>query len=91
MHEKQELTEDFYRCSEVYCVQKTGETYKRRNDRGGKEMAGYYTSNGYYGYINGGYRYFTSQSDYYNEYEEAGSSHNVEFEEYETMLVEQWD
>lgn len=54
-------------------------------------MAGYYTSNGYYGYINGGYRYFTSQSDYYNEYEEAGSSHNVEFEEYETMLVEQWD
>lgn len=34
-------------------------------------MKGYYTSNGFYGYVNGQYQYFGSQSDYYSEMERS--------------------
>ena len=32
-------------------------------------MKGYYTSNGFYGYVDGQYQYFSSQSEYYAEME----------------------
>lgn len=34
-------------------------------------MKGYYASNGYYGYVDGRYQLFSSESDYYETVEEA--------------------
>lgn len=53
-------------------------------------MKGYYTANGFFGFVDGGYTYFASQSDYYNEMEN-GCSRNMEFDYYETMLDEEWN
>ena len=44
-------------------------------------MKGYYTANGFFGFVDGGYTYFASQSDYYNEMEN-GCSRNMEFDYY---------
>ncbi len=39
-------------------------------DNGGTVMKGYYTENGFYGYMEGSYRYFSSKSDYVNALED---------------------
>ena len=39
-------------------------------------MRGYYTSNGYYGLLNGKYSLFASESDYYESVQEDAEDEN---------------
>ena len=53
-------------------------------------MKGYYTNNGFYGFVNGDYCYYASQSDYYNEIENCRCG--SEFDSYaSSQLEDQWD
>ena len=54
-------------------------------------MKGYYTNNGFYGFIDGDYCYYASQSDYYNEMEGRGCR-SSELETYASSLYDDlWD
>ncbi len=54
-------------------------------------MKGYYTANGYYGYINGGYMLFASQSDYYEEVESGSDSWNGKCDKHEMPFEREWN
>ena len=54
-------------------------------------MKGYYTSSGFYGFVDGDYCYYACQSDYYNEMEGSGRR-CCEFDSYASdMFDDQWD
>jgi len=42
------------------------------NEKGAITMRGYFTAGGYYGLVNGQYRLFASESEYYETMEELG-------------------
>ena len=44
-----------------------------RNEKGAHIMKGYYTGNGYYGYVDGHYVLFSSESDYYESVEDEAA------------------
>ena len=52
-------------------------------------MKGYYTSNGFYGCVDGHYQYFSSQSDYLLEME-CQRGRNTDLDQYESLARNLW-
>ena len=65
-------------------------TIENKEKYGGTKMKGYYTMNGFFGFADGGYTYYASQSDYYNEMENR-HDRNTEFDYYKNMLDDEWN
>ena len=54
-------------------------------------MKGYYTANGFCGYINGVMMMFGSQSDYYDELEASSDNWNGMCDKYEMPFDREWN